>query len=65
MVDTYYGREQALHERELKVTMYCMSREKREEFRRKLDEIDMENAATSVPLLSAETSEEEGEEGSD
>ena len=40
MVDTYYGREQALHERELEATMYCMSREKREEFRRKLDEIE-------------------------
>jgi hypothetical protein len=30
--DTYYGREQALHERELEATMYCMSLEKREEF---------------------------------
>mgnify|MGYP001084909694 CR=1 FL=1 len=62
MVDTYYGREQALHERELEATMYCMSREKREEFRRKLDEIDREYAATSVPLVSAETSQEGEEE---
>jgi hypothetical protein len=65
MADTYYGREQALHERELEATVYCMSREKREELRRKLDQIDMANAVTSVsfPSLSAETMSEEVEEG--
>ena len=66
MVDTYYGREQALHERELEATVYCMSREKREELRKKLDEIDMAYAVTSVsfPSLSAETMSEEVEERS-
>jgi hypothetical protein len=32
MGDIYYGREQALQERELEATMYCVSLEKREEF---------------------------------
>ena len=42
-----------------------MSREKCEELRRKLDQIDMANAGTSVsfPSLSAETMSEEVEEG--
>jgi len=35
MTDTYYGREQALHERELEATVYCMSQEKRDKLRRK------------------------------
>ena len=66
MADTYYRREHALHERELEVTVYCMSREKRDELRRKLDQIDMANAVTSVsfPSLPAETMSEEVEEGS-
>ena len=66
MMDTYYGREQALNERELEATVYCMSREKRDELRRKLDQIDMANALTSVsfPSMSAETMSEEVEEGS-
>ncbi len=66
MMDTYYGREQALNERELEATVYCMSQEKREELRRKLDEIVMGNATTSVsfPSMSAETMSEEVEEGS-
>jgi hypothetical protein len=66
MAETYYRREQALHERELEATVYCMSREKRDELRRKLDQIDMANAVTSVsfPSLSAETMSEEVEEGS-
>ena len=66
MADTYYRREHALHERELEATVYCMSREKRDELRRKLDQIDMANTVTSVsfPSLSAETMSEEVEEGS-
>ncbi len=32
MMDTYYGREQALHEREVEVTKYCMSWEKQDKF---------------------------------
>jgi len=66
MMDTHYGREQALNERELEATVYCMSQEKREELRRKLDEIVMGNATTSVsfPSMSAETMSEEVEEGS-
>jgi hypothetical protein len=66
MTDKYYGREQALHERELEATVYCMSREKREELRRKLDDIDIANAATSVslPSLSADMMSEEVDEGS-
>ena len=55
-----------MHERELEATVYCMSREKRDELRRKLDQIDMANAVTSVsfPALPAETMSEEVEEGS-
>ena len=58
--------DMADNERKFEATVYCMSREKRDKLRRKLDRIDMVNAVTSVsfPSLSAETMSEEVEEGS-
>lgn len=40
--DTHYGRELALKERELEASLDNMSREKRQELRQKLDELDVE-----------------------
>ena len=40
--DTHYGRELALKERELEAVLDNMSQEKRQELRRKMDELDVE-----------------------
>jgi hypothetical protein len=44
IMDTHYGRELALEERELEVTLDNMSEEKRWELRQKLDKSDVESA---------------------
>ena len=41
IADTAYGRMQALKEREINTTIHKMLKEKREELRRKMDELDM------------------------
>ncbi len=48
IADTDYGRHTALKERELKAAVDSMSRDKRNELRRKLDECEMEDEATML-----------------
>ena len=48
IADTHYGRHAALMERELEAAVDSMSRDKRNELRRKLDECEMEDEATYV-----------------
>ena len=45
--DTHYGRKLALNERELEASLDNMSKEKRQELRRKLDELDVEEQTAS------------------
>ena len=48
IADTHYGRHAALMERELEAAVDSMSRDKRNELRRKLDEFEMEDEATDL-----------------
>jgi hypothetical protein len=48
IADTHYGQHAALMERELEATVDSMSRDKRNELRRKLDECEMEDEATDL-----------------
>ena len=48
ITDTHYGRHAALMERELEAAVDSMSRDKRNELRRKLDEFEMEDEATDL-----------------
>ena len=48
IADTHYGRHAALKERELEAAVDSMSRDKRNELRRKLDECEMEDEATDL-----------------
>jgi hypothetical protein len=66
--DTHYGRELALKERELEATLDNMSQEKRQELRRKLDELDVEEQAHSerdniATLQAPGTASADGETG--
>jgi (p)ppGpp synthase/HD superfamily hydrolase len=46
--DTHYGRHAALMERELEAAVDSMSRDKRNELLRKMDECEMEDEATDL-----------------
>ncbi len=48
IADTHYGQHAALMERELEAAVDSMSRDKRNELRRKLDECEMEDEATDL-----------------
>ena len=48
IADTHYGKHAAVMERDLKAEVDSMSRDKKNELRRKLDECEMEYEATSV-----------------
>ena len=61
--DTHYGRKMALKERELEATLDNMSQEKREELRRKLDELDAKESANIAPLNVHGTALADGETG--
>ena len=64
ITDTHYGRHAALMERELEAAVDSMSRDKRNELRRKLDECEMEDEATDVGGEQAQGTESaDGETG--
>jgi hypothetical protein len=48
IMDTHYGRELALKERERGATLDNMSQEKRRELRQKLDKLDVESAQSAI-----------------
>ena len=54
--DTAYGREVALQERALEAAAEKMSREKRDELRRKLDKIDADESLASLSVMDTSSS---------